>query len=93
MLNMRMIFLLILFLSFSFCLCSFTNLQSIDASHHASKISICTLDQWLCEFIDLYIYNEQRDISDRYMRKIIKLKMEKQQVGDEVDEDGQDEED
>ena len=91
--NMRMIFLLILFLSFSFCLCSFTNLQSIDASHHASKISICTLDQWLCEFIDLYIYNEQRDISDRYMRKIIKLNMEKQQVGDEVDEDGQDEED
>ena len=91
-LNMRMIFL-ILFLSFSFCLCSFTNLQSIDASHHASKISICSLDQWLCDFRDLYIYNEQRDISDRYMRKIIKLKMEKQQVGDEVDEDGQDEED
>ena len=86
-----MIFLLILFLSFSFCLCSFTNLQSIDASHHASKISICTLD--LCEFIDLYIYNEQRDISDRYMRKIIKLKMEKQQVGEEDDEDSQDEED
>jgi len=27
------------------------------------------------------------------MRKVIKLKMEKQQVGDEVDEDGQDEED
>ena len=77
MLNMRMIFLLILSLSLTICQCSFTNLQSIDASHHTSKISICSLDQWLCEFIDLYIYNEQRDISDRYMRKLIRLKMEK----------------
>ena len=35
---------------------------------------------------------EQRDISDRYMRKIMKLKMQKQ-VGEEDDEDSQDEED
>ena len=91
-LKMRMIFL-ILFICYSFCICSFTNLQSFDASRHASKISICSLDQWLCDFIDLYIYNEQRDISDRYMRKIMKLKMQKQQVGEEDDEDIQDEED